>query len=381
MPFPDWVEAQKKQGYEIKKIGDGYYMYERKSRWDKDKKKPVKVTGEYIGVVTPEGIIPRKKRYDDTIPIFTIEYGATAFIKNIAGDILKSLCEHFDKNTAQMIWVISMLRLIAPSPFQMIEERYQTSWMSKILPDLLLSKSSITDLIDRVGSNRASCAAFMRDTLPSAPYMLIDRSRAKAGSEFISRVLPNFNKSKKYLPQINQIYLVAVSESGDGMPGFYRNVADNMPDISAFELTLEDAGLEMRVILTDNGVALAGNFEGPEYLEPHLKYAYQTYKNRSKTELLFETLCDIGEQDAWYVQDNVGFEAWTFLGHVTMMCAFRILALLRERNLFEDWTLEGLLNHLSGIHKVLVANEWRTAETTEKTQELISSLSFDLNQT
>ena len=64
MSFPDWVEKQKITGFEIKKIGDGYYMYERKSRWDKDKKKSVKATGEYIGVVTPEGVIPCKKRLD-----------------------------------------------------------------------------------------------------------------------------------------------------------------------------------------------------------------------------------------------------------------------------------------------------------------------------
>jgi len=30
-----------------RKIGNGFYMYKRKSKWDKEKKKAIKVTGEY----------------------------------------------------------------------------------------------------------------------------------------------------------------------------------------------------------------------------------------------------------------------------------------------------------------------------------------------
>jgi len=100
MPLPEWVEKQKKQGFEIKKIGNGYYMYERKSRWDNQKGKSVKVSGDYIGVVTPDGIIPSKKRIDITKPVFSLEYGATAFIESIAIDILETLCKHFDERTA-----------------------------------------------------------------------------------------------------------------------------------------------------------------------------------------------------------------------------------------------------------------------------------------
>ena len=122
MPFPEWVNAQKREGFEIKKIGNGFYMYKRESKWDKVKKKAIKVTGEYIGVVTPDGIMPSKKRIDESKPVFSLEYGATAYIKFLADDILETLFKHFDKKTAQQIWVISMLRLISPSPFRRIEE-------------------------------------------------------------------------------------------------------------------------------------------------------------------------------------------------------------------------------------------------------------------
>jgi hypothetical protein len=100
-------------GLKNKKIGNGYYMYKRKSKWDKDKKKAVKVTGEYIGVVTPDGIVPRKQRLDETKPVFSKEYGATTFIEFIASDILEMLSKHFGTRIAQQIWVVSTSRLIS----------------------------------------------------------------------------------------------------------------------------------------------------------------------------------------------------------------------------------------------------------------------------
>jgi hypothetical protein len=493
MPFPDWVEAQKKQGFEIKKIGEGYYMYERKSRWDKAKKKSVKASGEYVGVVTPDGVIQKKKQFDSTKPVFSLEYGATAFVESMADDILEALCRHFGEKTARRAWAVSMLRLISPSPFRRVEGHYQTSWMSKALPGLPLSKSSITNLIDSVGNNRAACAAFMREMLQPAPYFLIDGSRVASKSEGMLRALPGHSSDSKYLPQINQIHIATVSEAGDCMPGFYRNVAGNMPDISAFELTLMDAGIEGGVILADNGFASAGNLEGLEGPESNLKYIaplkrntsevdlaavayeeyfsyhnrgisahmedkggyriftfrdafmyakefsdkicraekanaaamakkcfdpdkdlrdvsaetkgvednfgvivlrtnildkpasyiYQTYKIRWEIELLFKTLRNTCEQDASYMQDDVGFEAWSFFGHLTVSVACRILAKLRELDLLKDWSLEGVLGHLARIHVVQIADEWRIAETTKKTRELVSKLGFilELNQT
>jgi len=489
MAFPEWVDAQKKQGFEIKKIGSGYYMYERKSRWDKEKKKAVKVTGEYIGVVTPDGVIPRKKRIDESKPVFSLEYGAASYIKLLATDMLEALYKYFDEKTAQQVWAISMLRLISPTPFRRIEEHYQTSWMSKFLPGLPLSKSTITDVIDHVGNNRAACAAFMRDMLQPAPYLLVDGSRVTSKSEGILRALPGHNKNNSYLPQLNQIYIVTVSETGDSMPGFYRNVAGNMPDISAFELTLVDAGVKGGIILADTGFSSEEKFielEDPErdmkyiiplkrntnevdlagivydeyfsyhgrgiaanmqdkgnyriytfrdsYLQARefsssinriekenatamtkrnfdpdhdlrdvteeikqqeenfgaivirtniqnmsASYIYQIYKIRWEIELLFKTLRNTCEQDASYMQNDVGFEAWSFFGYITISVASRILAKLRDLDLLKDFSLEGLLDHLSRIHTVNVADTWRIAEMTKKTRDLVTRLGFNLS--
>ena len=486
MELPDWVEKHKTTGYEVKKIGNGYYLYRMKSRWDKNKKKSVKAAGEYIGVIKPEGLIRRKERIDMGKPVFSLEYGATAFILSISEDILVSLKEVFPAKMAEEIYAVSILRLISPCPFRRVGDHYQTSWLSQHYPGLRLSKTSITKLIDDVGNDRRSCAAFMRNTMQPAPYMLVDGSRVTSKSEGMMRALPGHDKNKKFLPQLNQIYIASVSEAGDTMPIFYRNVAGNMPDIIAFERTMEDAGIENAIILADTGFASGCNFselEDPDhnlkYIVPlkrdtkgvnlekvtlkehftyngrlisgqsmihdgyricvfrdtkmaakelydlvgriekandsamHRKsfnpdtdlrnastevaanekesgiiifrtnlmdnptsYIYLTYKIRWDIELLFKTLRDTCEQDCSYMRDDIGFEAWSFFSHISIMIACRILAILRKLDLLKEYSLEGLLDYLSRIHTVQIANQWRIAETTKKTRDLVESLGF-----
>jgi hypothetical protein len=98
---------------------------------------------------------------------------------------------------------------------------------------------------------------------------------------------------------------------------------------------------------------------------------------------LFKTLRNTCEQDASYMRDEAVFEAWSFFGHITISVACQILAKLREMDLLKNWSLEGLLDHLSRIHIVKINDKWHIAETTKKTRDLVASLGFnlELNQT
>ena len=55
--FPDWVKKHKVKGVEIRKSGDRYNAYEMSSKWNKEKKRADKITGQYLGVVTSDGIL------------------------------------------------------------------------------------------------------------------------------------------------------------------------------------------------------------------------------------------------------------------------------------------------------------------------------------
>ncbi|MDR1495919.1 MAG: transposase [Clostridiales Family XIII bacterium] len=480
------MTKQKRQGFEIKKIRGNYYMYERKSVWDPMRKKAKKVTGAYVGKVTPEGVVPKRMRIDAGAPVLSVEFGAAAFLAGLSSDLLDDLRERFEDGVAERVWASAMLRLVSPCPFKRIAHRYETSWLSHALPGLALSPSSITRLLDVVGNDRRACAAFMRDTMESAPYVLIDGTGTISQSERMARALPGHSNAHGYIPQVNQIYVVSVADGGSA-PAFYRNVTGNVPDVTALALTVRDAGIENAVVVADAGFASGDNFamladagldcvvplkrntseidlaqtdyetvfnyhhraisahseskEGyricvfrdeklrademadfvgrgekanaeaekrksigsgknlrdvaaetrmktasfgtiilrTSLVEADTRKIYETYKVRWEIEQLFDTMRNTVGQDASFMRDDPGFEAWTFINHVTLLMACRVLAVIRGHDMLKDWSLAGVLDHLSRVHAVQVANEWTLAEVVGKTRKLMSDLSIKLD--
>lgn len=72
--YPEWVQAQKRKGTTIKKVGDNYYLYKHSSKRVPGKKYPVPVD-TYIGVITPDGIVESKKKKLSTTSAEVWEYG------------------------------------------------------------------------------------------------------------------------------------------------------------------------------------------------------------------------------------------------------------------------------------------------------------------
>ena len=60
---PDFVTAYPRpKNTEIKKIGNYWYVYERFSKYDPVIKRSRKVSGKCLGKLTPEGLVPTKRR-------------------------------------------------------------------------------------------------------------------------------------------------------------------------------------------------------------------------------------------------------------------------------------------------------------------------------
>ncbi len=79
--LPEWVRKYKTKGVEIRVSGPNYYAYEMSSKWNPKKKRADKITGEYLGVVTREGIVkPRSIGMVRT----DYEYGNIALLHGIA---------------------------------------------------------------------------------------------------------------------------------------------------------------------------------------------------------------------------------------------------------------------------------------------------------
>lgn len=72
--YPEWVQAQRVKGTTVKKVGNTYYLYKRTSKRVPGKKYPQPVD-TYIGIITPDGVIERKRQQLATTSIKVKEFG------------------------------------------------------------------------------------------------------------------------------------------------------------------------------------------------------------------------------------------------------------------------------------------------------------------
>jgi hypothetical protein len=272
MPFPEWVENHKRQGCEIKRIGDKYYLYERKSQWDPDRKKAKKKTGEYLGTITPSGYIPKKTLKPDSFSATVKEYGATAYLNAISTDIYEILCQEFPDKIGEMIYVLAILRVTGEDSFKRMDVQYQTSYLSDSIPGLAMSGASIASILEMVGRNRDKIVATMNRLSTSLKNIIVDGSRLTSWSKGMTMTDIGHNSSGWWDPQVNIMYVFERSQLPQ--PVFYRRVRGNIPDVSAMKLTMESMGLIYNyTVVADTGFASEQNFTmmdefGMKYIVP-----------------------------------------------------------------------------------------------------------------
>jgi transposase len=273
MAYPEWVEAQKRQGCEIKRIGDKYYLYERKSQWDANKKKAKKKTGEYLGAITPEGFKPKKTTLPRDFVRSVKEYGASAYLCSLSGDIREILCREFPEDRiGETIYALAVLRVMGEASFKRMEINYETSFLSESMPGLLTSGSKVTGLLEHVGRMRDRIVLTMNAMSESVRNIIVDGSSITSRSQLMTMPEKGRNNRKNWDPQVNVIYVF--ERAALPQPVFYRCVRGNIADVSAMKLTMESMEREcFFTLVADAGFASDTNFalmeeSGLEYIVP-----------------------------------------------------------------------------------------------------------------
>ena len=101
--YPEWVQQQRIKGTTVKKVGNTYYLYKRTSKRVPGKKYPQPVD-TYIGIITPDGIIERKRRQLAMTSIKVKEYGfSKAVWDSCPDDWKKAVGEGWEDKLACMI--------------------------------------------------------------------------------------------------------------------------------------------------------------------------------------------------------------------------------------------------------------------------------------
>jgi hypothetical protein len=80
--YPDWVNKHKKKGTSVKKVGNSYYLYKSTSRRVPGKKYPQPMQ-DYLGKITPDGLVKAIARRISTETVFVYEYGFSFTLSRI----------------------------------------------------------------------------------------------------------------------------------------------------------------------------------------------------------------------------------------------------------------------------------------------------------
>ncbi len=230
--------------------------------WNKEKKRADKITGQYLGVVTHDGIVkPRSMglvRSD-------YEYGNISLLYGIASrtiiPVLKEIYPYFYERIVNYV----ILRNIQPLPMKSIRYLYEKTYLSRI-SDESMSPVSISGMLSSLPEDGS--VNVMRKLTEKGEYVLI--------SENVSFLELGHNSKDIHLPQINVMMLFSSNRT---MPTFVRILPGSISDVSAMSKTIDMAGVEKCVIADDGYFFSVDNIK--KLRKKYLSYIIPLRRNSS----------------------------------------------------------------------------------------------------
>ncbi len=300
-PHPDWALEHKKPGTELRRINDKYYLYEVSSKWNPEKKRAKKITGKLLGRITKEdGFVESDKNKLRTSfkpyykkPLQIKEYGASNFIFLQFQQYLKPLKEVFP-DIWQEIVSLSFIRLLYKAPIKNTAFRFEHSFLSEYFHSITLGEKRVSALYRKIGSDRDSLARFMKNFIHSDDYILFDGTNFISYSKNIEGAKIGYNSKQNFEPQINILFLFSNKLQS---PVFYRLLPGNIRDVKAFKLTLQEAGINNAVVISDKGFYSIDNIVTME----SFSLSYIIPLRRSNTQIDYQSI---------QKPDNVGFDGY-----------------------------------------------------------------------
>jgi transposase len=301
--YPDWVLKHKKKGTNISCINGRYYLYSVSSVWNKEKGRAQKITDEYLGRITEDGFIPKKKTLKAGTPVTVKENGASSVLKALGEDILSELKNVFP-NQGELIFTIAALRVIEHCPFKRLENSYRNSFLSETFKNLSLYSGSLSAFLKDFGGDREKIVKFMEHFIGGSEHILFDGTSILSKSEKMDLNRIGYNAHRDYDPQVNLLYAFACEAK---LPAYYRIVAGNVRDVSAFKLSISEAGLENVIVVADKGFASEANFDmldesGIKYIIPLKRNSalFDTAKLETGNKAAFDGYFMFNERPIWH---------------------------------------------------------------------------------
>lgn len=264
--MPDWVLKHKRKGLAIEKRGNSYYASRVTSIWNPKKKRAQKKTLEYLGKITPEGILPPKGKRELEIG-GVLDAGNFIYLENFARHLSGPLSEYFPSDW-QSIIAAAAIRLCYRETFGRMRVRYETSFAKRLWPEASLSKNSLSELLSRLGQQWPAQRDFFAQMTSGEKHMAIDLSHIFSDSQNIPWIEYGHNGDDVWKPQVGIMLMWGTTIQ---RPGFLKLLPGAAHSAQTIVNAIWESGLKDLVAVVDKGFWSPGNMECLE--DANIQYA------------------------------------------------------------------------------------------------------------
>ncbi len=246
MPLPDWVLKFKTKGIAIEQRGGRYYASRIHSVYDPVKKRDRKVTDEYLGTVTPQGIVPPKHKRPHVVSS-VLETGNILYLERFTESVVGPLRELWPESW-QSILAASVLKLAYRMPLKRLQALHESSYASRLWPDAHLSKNSLTDLLRRLGREWDSQRTFFETVSKASSNMAIDLTQVYTDSGNIPWSEKGYNHDGSNHEQVQLVMIWGVDTH---LPGFLKVLPGTASSARNLMSAVAESRLKNVIILAD----------------------------------------------------------------------------------------------------------------------------------
>jgi transposase len=245
-------QARKKHGsIEVKKVKDRLYLYKATSIRVPGKKWPVKVTGEYIGRITPHGLIEAKTR-ERTVH----EYANAKLLSNILDEITPQLRACFPDDWRELA-ALATVRTIRNTPIKYIKDAWEKLYTSTVT-EARLSRSTVSEILRSTGADWEAQSRFFAQLIRDSSTFYYDLSSIFSRSTDLRLAEKGYNKEHLHLEQINFALLFSQERR---TPVMLKPMPGSIRDVKTLRAVIDEFHLRDCVIILDRGFYSKSNVE------------------------------------------------------------------------------------------------------------------------
>ncbi|MGC8580633.1 MAG: transposase, partial [bacterium] len=237
-------EAKKIYGpVEVKFINGHYYLYKVSSVYDKTKGRARKISGDYIGAITPNGLEETRRR-----PRSVFEYANGKLLYSLLEEILPNLKKYFPDSWKELV-ALAIVRTIRNTPIKYAKDAWEKLYVSEEI-DASMSPNTIIDRLRSVGSDWYSVSEFYRALMVKGEYYLFDLSSIFSRSVNINIAEKGYNKEALY---VNQINFSMIYSRGKRIPVMLKAIHGSIRDVKELKEILHEFPMEDCILIMERG--------------------------------------------------------------------------------------------------------------------------------